>query len=91
MLNGVELPKRQLIYGAGIGFALTAVEVLGGFSVMGAVNWRYNCKMLSGTAYTVSQEFHVKACPTHGNFLHTTQYAQYRPNVLGTLVCGNKF
>jgi hypothetical protein len=78
--------KDQLIYGAGMGFAfLTAVEVLDGFSSEWGASTGDIIANASGTALYVSQELLWKEQRITPKFsFHTTQYAQYRPNVLGS-------
>jgi hypothetical protein len=68
-----------------MGFAfLTAVEVLDGFSSEWGASSGDNCKCF-GTALFVSQELLWKEQRITPKFsFHTTQYAQYRPNVLGS-------
>lgn len=78
--------KVQLIYGAGLGFAfLTAVEVLDGFSSEWGASPGDIIANASGTALYVSQELLWNEQRITPKFsFHTTQYAQYRPNVLGS-------
>ncbi|NGY35999.1 DUF2279 domain-containing protein [Flavobacterium sp. XN-5] len=78
--------KDQLLYGAGVGFAfLTAVEVLDGFSSEWGASSGDIIANASGTALYVSQELLWKEQRITPKFsFHTTQYAQYRPNVLGS-------
>ena len=78
--------KEQLIYGAGIGFAfLTAVEALDGFSSEWGASSGDIIANASGTALYVSQELLWKEQRITPKFsFHTTQYAQYRPTVLGS-------
>lgn len=78
--------KDQLIYGSGMGFAfLTAVEVLDGFSSEWGASTGDIIANASGTALYVSQELLWKEQRITPKFsFHTTQYAQYRPNVLGS-------
>nr|WP_100208547.1 DUF2279 domain-containing protein [Flavobacterium frigoris] len=77
--------KDQLIYGSGLGFAfLTAVEVLDGFSSEWGASTGDIIANASGTALYVSQELlwdEQRIIPKFS--FHTTQYAKYRPNVLG--------
>jgi hypothetical protein len=77
--------KDRLIYGAGLGFAfLTAVEVLDGFSSEWGASTGDIIANASGTALYVSQELlwnEQRIIPKFS--FHTTQYAKYRPNVLG--------
>jgi len=78
--------KDPLLYGAGVGFAfLTAVEVLDGFSSEWGASSGDIIANASGTALYVSQELLWKEQRITPKFsFHTTQYAQYRPNVLGS-------
>lgn len=78
--------KDQLLYGAGVGFAfLTAVEVLDGFSSEWGASAGDIIANASGTALYVSQELLWKEQRITPKFsFHTTQFAQYRPNVLGS-------
>jgi hypothetical protein len=78
--------KDQLIYGAGMGFAfLTAVEALDGFSSEWGASTGDIIANAAGTALYVSQELMWKEQRITPKFsFHTTQYAQYRPNVLGS-------
>ncbi|PRZ28112.1 DUF2279 domain-containing protein [Flavobacterium granuli] len=77
--------KEQLLYGAGMGFVfLTAVEVLDGFSSEWGASTGDIIANASGTALFVSQELiwnEQRIVPKFS--FHTTQYAKYRPNVLG--------
>ncbi|WP_367757969.1 DUF2279 domain-containing protein [Flavobacterium sp. WC2430] len=78
--------KKQLLYGAGLGFAfLTAVEVLDGYSSEWGASPGDVIANVSGTALYVSQELlwnEQRIIPKFS--FHTTQFAQYRPNVLGS-------
>ncbi len=78
--------KDQLLYGAGVGFAfLTAVEVLDGFSSEWGASSGDIIANASGSALYVSQELlwnEQRIIPKFS--FHTTQFAQYRPNVLGS-------
>lgn len=78
--------KQQLIYGAGLGFAfLTAVEVLDGFSSEWGASTGDVIANASGTALYVSQELLWKEQRITLKFsFHTTRFAQYRPEVLGS-------
>lgn len=78
--------KQQLIYGAGLGFAfLTAVEVLDGFSSEWGASTGDVIANASGTALYVSQELLWKEQRITPKFsFHTTRFAQYRPEVLGS-------
>jgi hypothetical protein len=77
--------KNQLIYGSGLGFAfLTAVEVMDGYSSEWGASTGDIIANASGTALYVSQELlwsEQRIIPKFS--FHTTQYARYRPNVLG--------
>jgi len=77
--------KDQLIYGASFGFAfLTAVEVMDGFSSEWGVSPGDIIANASGTALYVSQELlwnEQRILPKFS--FHVSQYAKYRPNVLG--------
>lgn len=77
--------KKQLLYGAGLGFAfLTAVEILDGYSSEWGASTGDVIANASGTALFVSQEFLWKEQRITPKFsFHTTQFAAYRPNVLG--------
>jgi len=79
-------PKKQLIYGAGLGFAfLTAVEVLDGFSSQWGASTGDVIANATGTALFVSQELIWKEQRITPKFsFHTTRFAQYRPEVLGS-------
>lgn len=78
--------KKQLLYGAGMGFAfLTAVEVLDGFSSEWGASVGDVVANASGTALYVSQELiwnEQRIVPKFS--FHTTHYAKYRPTVLGS-------
>lgn len=78
--------KQQLIYGAGLGFAfLTAVEVLDGFSSEWGASTGDVIANASGTALYVSQELLWKEQRITPKFsFHTTRFALYRPEVLGS-------
>jgi hypothetical protein len=78
--------KNQLIYGAGLGFAfLTAVEVFDGFSSEWGASTGDIIANASGTALYVSQELLWKEQRITPKFsFHTTQYANQRPEVLGS-------
>jgi uncharacterized protein YfiM (DUF2279 family) len=78
--------KRQLVYGAGIGFVfLTAVEVFDGFSSEWGASTGDIIANASGTALYVSQELIWKEQRIIPKFsFHTTQYADQRPDVLGS-------
>jgi hypothetical protein len=77
--------KEQLIYGSGVGFAfLTAVEVMDGYSSEWGASTGDIIANASGTALYVSQELlwsEQRIIPKFS--FHTTQYAKYRPDVLG--------
>ena len=78
--------KKQLLYGAGLGFAfLTAVEVLDGYSSEWGASSGDIIANASGTALYVSQELlwnEQRIIPKFS--FHNTQFAQYRPDVLGS-------
>ncbi|MBF4518148.1 DUF2279 domain-containing protein [Flavobacterium sp. ANB] len=78
--------KKQLIYGAGLGFAfLTAVEVLDGYSSEWGASSGDIIANATGTALYVSQELLWKEQRITPKFsFHTTQYANQRPDKLGT-------
>ncbi|WP_374173791.1 DUF2279 domain-containing protein [Flavobacterium tructae] len=78
--------KKQLIYGAGFGFAfLTAVEILDGFSSEWGASSGDVIANATGTALYVSQELLWKEQRIVPKFsFHTTQYANLRPKVLGS-------
>ena len=78
-------PKKQLIYGAGLGFAfLTAVEVLDGYSAEWGASSGDIIANATGTALYVSQELLWKEQRITPKFsFHTTSYAKLRPDVLG--------
>lgn len=77
--------KNQLVYGAGLGFVfLTAVEVFDGFSSEWGASSGDIIANASGTALYVSQELIWQEQRITPKFsFHTTQYASYRPEVLG--------
>jgi len=79
-------PKKKLIYGASLGFAfLTAVEVLDGFSSQWGASTGDVIANATGTALFVSQELIWKEQRITPKFsFHTTRFAQYRPEVLGS-------
>ncbi|WP_121342680.1 DUF2279 domain-containing protein [Flavobacterium sp. 120] len=78
--------KNQMLYGAGLGFAfLTAVEVLDGYSSEWGASLGDVVANASGTALYVSQELIWKEQRITPKFsFHTTKYAGYRPEVLGS-------
>lgn len=78
--------EKQLVYGAGLGFAfLTAVEVFDGFSSEWGASTGDLIANASGTALYVSQELLWKEQRITPKFsFHTTQYANQRPEVLGS-------
>ncbi|UUF14522.1 MULTISPECIES: DUF2279 domain-containing protein [Flavobacterium] len=77
--------KKQLIYGAGLGFAfLTTVEVLDGYSSQWGASPGDIIANATGTGLYVSQELLWKEQRITPKFsFHTTQYASMRPNLLG--------
>lgn len=79
-------PKKQLIYGSGLGFAfLTAVEVLDGFSSEWGASPGDVLANATGTALYVSQQLLWKEQRITPKFsFHTTQFAKQRPEVLGS-------
>lgn len=79
-------PKKQLVYGAGLGFAfLTAIEVLDGFSSQWGASTGDVIANATGTALYVSQELFWKEQRITPKFsFHTTRFANYRPEVLGS-------
>lgn len=78
--------KNQLIYGAGLGFVfLTAVEVMDGYSAEWGASMGDVVANASGTALYVSQELiwsEQRIIPKFS--FHTTDYANYRPDLLGS-------
>ena len=78
--------KNKLLYGAGLGFAfLTAVEVLDGYSAEWGASYGDIIANASGTALYISQELIWNEQRITPKFsFHTTQYANYRPEVLGS-------
>ena len=78
--------KKQLLYGAGIGFAfLTAVEALDGFSSQWGASAGDIIANASGTALYVSQELIWKEQRIIPKFsFHPTKYADLRPEILGS-------
>jgi len=77
--------KNQLIYGASLGFVfLTAVEVMDGFSEEWGASMGDVIANASGTALYVSQELIWNEQRITPKFsFHTTEYANYRPDLLG--------
>ena len=78
--------KDQLVYGAGLGFAfLTAVEVMDGYSSEWGASSGDIIANASSTALYVSQELIWNEQRITPKFsFHTTQYANQRPEVLGS-------
>lgn len=78
--------KNQLIYGAGLGFVfLTAVEVMDGFSEEWGASMGDVVANASGTALYVSQELIWNEQRITPKFsFHTTEYANYKPDLLGS-------
>lgn len=78
--------KNQLIYGASLGFVfLTAVEVMDGFSEEWGASMGDVIANASGTALYVSQELiwnEQRIIPKFS--FHTTQYANFRLDLLGS-------
>lgn len=79
-------PEKQLVYGAGVGFAfLTAVEVFDGFSSQWGASSGDVIANATGTALYVSQQLLWKEQRIIPKFsFHTTRFAAYRPEVLGS-------
>ena len=77
--------KKQLIYGAGLGFAfLTAVEVFDGYSSEWGASSGDLIANAAGTALYVSQELLWKEQRITPKFsFHATKYANQKPDVLG--------
>lgn len=77
--------NNQFIYGASLGFVfLTAVEVMDGFSAEWGASMADVVANASGTALYVSQELIWKEQRIIPKFsFHTTQYANFRPDLLG--------
>ena len=78
--------KNQLVFGAGLGFVfLTAVEVMDGYSSEWGASPGDIVANACGTTLYVSQELIWKEQRIIPKFsFHTTQYADYRPAVLGS-------
>jgi hypothetical protein len=78
--------KNQLIYGASLGFVfLTAVEVMDGFSDEWGASMGDVIANASGTALYVSQELIWNEQRITPKFsFHSTKYANYRPDLLGS-------
>lgn len=78
--------ENQLIYGAGLGFVfLTAVEVMDGYSAEWGASMGDVVANAAGTALFVSQELiwnEQRIIPKFS--FHTTEYANYRPDLLGS-------
>lgn len=78
--------KNQLIYGASLGFVfLTAVEVMDGYSAEWGASMGDIIANASGTALYVSQELiwdDQRITPKFS--FHTTDYANFRPDLLGS-------
>jgi hypothetical protein len=78
--------KNQLIYGASLGFVfLTTVEVMDGFSEEWGASMGDVVANASGTALYVSQELiwnEQRIVPKFS--FHTTQYANFIPDLLGS-------
>lgn len=77
--------NSQLLYGSTIGFAfLSVVEVFDGASSQWGFSWSDMAANATGTSLFVSQELLWKEQRIVPKFsFHTTQYASFRPNVLG--------
>lgn len=80
--------KNQLIYGASLGFVfLTTVEVFDGYSAEWGVSFGDVLANASGTALYVSQELIWKEQRILPKFsFHSTQYANFRPDLLGSTI-----
>ena len=78
--------KKQLVYGAGIGFVfLAAVEVFDGYSSEWGASPGDIIANTAGTALYVSQQLLWKEQRITPKFsFHTTSYANKRPDVLGS-------
>jgi hypothetical protein len=78
--------KSQLLYGAGLGFVfLSAVEVMDGYSAEWGASAGDIIANATGTALYVSQELIWKEQRITPKFsYHKTQYADFRPDVLGS-------
>lgn len=78
--------KNQLIYGASLGFVfLTTVEVMDGFSSEWGASMGDVVANASGTALYVSQELIWNEQRITPKFsFHKTNYANYRPDLLGS-------
>ena len=77
--------KHSLIYGGPIGFIfLTTVEVFDGLSTGWGFSWGDMAANALGTSLFMGQQalWHEQRISMKYSF-HTTQYAQYRPDVLG--------
>ncbi|TRX22967.1 DUF2279 domain-containing protein [Flavobacterium franklandianum] len=83
--------KNQLIYGASLGFVfLTAVEVMDGFSAEWGASMGDVIANASGTALYVSQELIWNEQRITPKFsFHTTEYANFRPDLLGKTIQEN--
>jgi hypothetical protein len=80
--------KKQLIYGAGLGFVfLTAVEVFDGYSAQWGASSGDLIANATGTALYVSQELLWNEQRITPKFsFHKTQYATYRPDLFGSTI-----
>ncbi|MDD5151710.1 MAG: DUF2279 domain-containing protein [Flavobacterium sp.] len=80
--------QKQLIYGASLGFVfLTAVEFMDGYSAEWGASMGDVAANATGTALYVSQELIWKEQRIKPKFsFHTTQYSNYRPDVLGKTI-----
>ena len=78
--------KNQLIYGASLGFVfLTAVEIMDGYSAEWGASMGDVIANASGTALYVSQELIWNEQRITPKFsFHTTEYANLRPDLLGS-------
>jgi len=83
--GGVE-NKKALWYGGTLGFLfLTSIEVFDGFSAEWGASWGDAVSNVAGTALLIGQEYAWKEQRVLLKFsAHFTDYAQYRPSVLGS-------
>jgi hypothetical protein len=82
--SGAGTTKRAIDLRAGWVCVLTAVEVLDGFSSEWGASLGDIIANASGTALYVSRGIMERAAHYTKIFFSFTQYAQYRPNVLGS-------
>lgn len=78
--------RHQLLYGSTVGFAfMTVVEVFDGFSAEWGASWGDMVANAAGTGLYVSQELLWKEQRITPKFsFHYTEYADLRPNTLGS-------